>query len=217
VAAPDAEGDMTVLEREIAAIDGVVGAQIETIDGAPVSVRLDLEEGIDPAAVAGRVQDVLRRHGLKSRVPGGVEPEAAAPVPEPQVVGIAPEPDEEPAPAPAGDETVAAVPAPIASVTVRQSRGGVDVEVAAADGRTAAAAATAHPDEVAAAIVSAVAELAGVRRPRVVEVATQDVGGRTAVTLVADIGFEDLVVGTVFETGTTELAVARAAWAALVG
>jgi hypothetical protein len=216
LAAQDAEGDMTVLEREIAAIDGVVGAQIETIDGAPVSVRLDLEEGIDPAAVAGRVQDVLRRHGLKSRVPGGgAEAEVAGP--EPEVVGIAPEPDDEPEPTPVTDEAASAVPAPVASVTVRQSRGGVDVEVAAADGRTAAAAATAHPDEVAAAIVSAVAELAGVRRPRVVEVATQDVGGRTAVTLVADIGVEDLVVGTVFETGTTELAIARAAWAALVG
>jgi hypothetical protein len=210
VATSHAEDGMSLLEREIAGIDGVVGAQVETIDGAPVSVRLDLEEGIDPAEVAGRVQDVLRRHGLKSRLPGA-EPADESP---PEVDVAIPQP----VPA-AGDEgeDSPTVPAPIESVTVRQTRGGVDVEVASGDGRTAEASCTAHPDEVAAAIVGAVAGLAGRRRPRVVEVTTQDVGGRTAVTLVADIGVGDLVVGTVFETGTTELAIARAAWAALAG
>ena len=61
---------MTILEEEIAALEGVLGAQVETIDGAPVSVRLDLVEGVDPAEVAGLVQAVLRRHGLRSRLSG---------------------------------------------------------------------------------------------------------------------------------------------------
>lgn len=203
---------MSILEDEISAIDGVVGAQVETIDGAPVSVRLDLDEGIDPAAVAGRVQGVLRRHGLRSRVPGSEPPAESEPAPVDEPVDVTAEPA--PGPEPAGGPVVTA---PIESVTVRQTRGGVDVEVASADGRRAEATCTAHPDEVAAAIVGAVAELAGRRRPRVVELGTQEVGGRIAVTLVADVGVDDLVVGTVFETGTKELAIARAAWSALEG
>lgn len=204
---------MSILEDEISAIDGVVGAQVETIDGAPVSVRLDLDEGIDPAAVAGRVQGVLRRHGLRSRLPGSEPPAESEPAPVDEPVDVAAEPVSVPEPTGGGP----VVTAPIESVTVRQTRGGVDVEVASEDGRRAEATCTAHPDEVAAAIVGAVAELAGRRRPRVVELRTQEVGGRIAVTLVADVGVDDLVVGTVFETGTRELAIARAAWSALEG
>lgn len=239
---------MTDLEREIAALDGVLGAQVETIDGSPVSVRLDLAEGSDSAAVAGAVQGVLRRHGLRSRVPepagGGagqgdnsgshdqgqeprnedpLETEAATEVPNavgeddpaPDAgVDIAPTPRTEPS----EPQAVAAdVPAPIAAVTVRQERGGVDVVVEADGGRTESAACTSHPDEVARAVVAAVARLAGLRPPRLVEVTKQSVGGRQAVTVLIDRGSDDLAVGTVFEAGTVELAVARAAWAALTG
>jgi hypothetical protein len=37
------------------------------------------------------------------------------------------------------------------------------------------------------------------------------------VTVVLDLGIDDLAVGTVFEVGTADLALARAVWAALEG
>lgn len=240
---------MTELEREIAALDGVLGAQVETIDGSPVSVRLDLAEGSDPAAVAGAVQGVLRRHGLRSRVPEtadgggagsgegiGTGDQDRSPVADREsrdeegsrdagrgTRGSVDLPTEtldaahhEPEPLECGLPDVD-VPAPIASVTVRQERGGVDVVVETTGGRSESASSTSHPDEVARAVVSAVARLAGVRPPRLVEVTHQSVGGRQAVTVCIDRGSDDLAVGTVFEAGTLELAVARAVWAALTG
>ncbi|MEX1280142.1 MAG: hypothetical protein AB1Z55_05425 [Acidimicrobiia bacterium] len=226
---------MTGLEREIAAIEGVDAAQVETIEGAPVSVRLDLVDGADPTAVAGEVQALLRRHGLRTRLPAGPGPTPVEPSPGPSSSAEPPDPEssgvepplvasapieEAPAEAPhqgpePADATTAS--APVAAVVVRQARGGVDVTVESTDGRSSAKASTAHPDEVARAIVAAVAELSGRRPPRLVETTTTEVGGRRAVTVVLDVGVEDLAVGTVFEVGTADLALARAVWAALEG
>ncbi len=223
---------MSELEDEILSLDGVRGAQVETIEGAPVSVRLDLVEGADPAAVAGLVQGVLRRHGLRSRRQGAVlaPEEPAEPVEvtvraEDDVVEPTPEPPmpQSSTPEPATPEP-AAVPVaeplptagPIDAVTLRQTRTGVEVGVDAG-GRRAVRLVVAHPDEVDRAIVSAVAEVIGTVTPRLVETIRQDVGGRGAVTVVLDTGFDDLAVGTVYVSGSTELAVARAVWAALLG
>jgi hypothetical protein len=226
---------MTGLEREIAAIAGVEAAQVETIEGAPVSVRLDLVDGADPASVAGEVQALLRRHGLRTRTPTGLAPTPVDPSPTPagpvessgpessgaeppHVVGVSTAPaagqvtDPDAGPAPG-----ATVSAPVDAVVVRQARGGVDVTVESTDGRTSRRSATAHPDEVARAIVAAVADLAGRRPPRLVETTTADVGGRRAVTVLLDVGVDELAVGTVFEVGTADLALARAVWAALEG
>lgn len=194
---------MTDLESEIVALDGVLGAQVETIGGAPVSVRLDLAEGTDSAEVAGHVQEVLRRHGLKSRLPGG---DAADDAVEHDEIDPAPEP-----------ERSGPVAAPIAAVSIKQSREGVDVEVEAADGRTESRVTGLHPDEVSKAIADAVASLCGRRPARVVEITSTELGGRTAVTVVLDVGVDDLRVGSAFERGTGELALARAVWSALEG
>lgn len=192
---------MTDLETEIGALDGVLGAQVETIAGAPVSVRLDLAEGSDPAEVAGLVQDVLRRHGLKSRVPGEAPVVDSARVIEPV----------------AEVEATGPVAAPISSVSIRQTRDGIDVDVEAGDGRSESRETGPHPDEVSKAITDAVAALSGRRPPRLVEVSTTELGGRVAVTVVLDVGVEDLRVGSAFERGTGELALARAVWSALEG
>lgn len=194
---------MTDLESEIVALDGVLGAQVETIAGAPVSVRLDLAEGTDSAEVAGQVQDVLRRHGLKSRVPGDeIAPAAAEPAESESTSQV---------------ERTGPVAAPIAAVSIRQSREGVDVDVEADDGRTESRVTGLHPDEVSKAIADAVASLCGRRPARVVEITSTELGGRTAVTVVLDVGVEDLRVGSAFERGTGELALARAVWSALEG
>ena len=59
---------MTELRDELIAIDGVAQARVEIVDDGSPSVQLQVEPGADRLAVGTLVQQILAKHGLKSRL-----------------------------------------------------------------------------------------------------------------------------------------------------
>ncbi len=164
--------------------------------------------------------------GLEAPGPVAQEPEVASELPESDpIVGTEPRSEgEESAPCEAPEPQVRAVAGParplhggIDEVRVAHRSGRSTVTVRTVDGREAHASSVARQDASNQAIARAVGELAEAAvPPHLVEVRHQDVGSRRAVTAVLDLG-EDLVIGTSFERGSTDLGLARAIWNALTG
>lgn len=210
------------LEQELIEIDGVRAATVDVSGGEVTTLHVELSDDADRTRVAEAVDLILRRHGLRSRplaASGAVESD---PEPDGDL-----EPEEGPEPDPVADEppeveVAVESPSPVAvpagaidAVRVTHRRGMVEYTVETADG--AEASVTSIPREEARhqALAEAVASALGVAvRPHVVEVRRQPVGGREAITVVLDLG-DDLAVGTSFERGSAELALARAVASAL--
>lgn len=214
---------MMTLEQELTEIDGVRAATVDVSGGAVTTLHVELHDDADRPRVAAAVDGVLRRHGLRSRPVGGAaevddEPDGDAD-PDPGCDADA-ERDADPATAPDAGQDHGAPPAPAArqaieAVGVVHRRGLVTYTVEAGDGTAATASCVPREDARHQALAEAVATLVGHgARPHVVEVRRQPVGGREAITVVLDVG-EDLAVGTSFERGSTDLALARAVAAAL--
>lgn len=210
---------MITLEQELTGIEGVRAATVDVSGGEVTMLHVELSEDADRQRVAEAVDGVLRRHGLRSRPAGSgdageVDDEVATPeadvaseeaVDEVEVRVDAPDPAD-------------SVPTPevgIDAVRVTHRRGVVEFVVTATDGTEATATSVPREEARHQALAEAVAGALGVAvRPHVVEVRRQPVGGREAVTVVLDLG-QDLAVGTTFERGSVELALARAVAAAL--
>ncbi len=208
---------MVTLEQELIEIEGVRTATVDVSGGEVTTLHVELSDDADRTRVAAAVDVILRRHGLRSRplaAPGASESD--------------PEPDEGPEPDPAPEEPLEAEvavesPSPgavpkdaIDAVRVTHRRGMVEYTVECADGAEASVTSVPREEARHQALAEAVASALGVAvRPHVVEVRRQPVGGREAITVVLDLG-DDLAVGTSFERGSAELALARAVASALV-
>lgn len=222
---------MTELRDELVAIEGVAHAQVEIVDDGSPSVQLQVEPGADRTTVGLLVQQILAKHGLKSRL----APEPGNPALEPESLDLEPEKEESPEP-PIGEELVAPAsepafregsnPAPpegpirrLVSVAVEEERRRVVVTVRDDRGRSATT--IGRPGRMALrdAIASAVFELIGEggAPPSVVAIHRGTEGGRQLITVVVDRGAGDLSVGSAFVAVGWEYAFGRAVWAALTG
>lgn len=234
---------MNGLEQELVAVAGVNRAHVDVSEGDAATLHVELDDDADRDSVAAAVDVILRRHGLRSRartvateeleaVPAadrddpeqaeaepGLAPESMSdPDSDPMLESGEPEPTPVEATQPAtgaggGDRS----PGGIEEVRITHRSGRSSIEVRTVDGREARASSVARPDASNQAIANAVGELTGSAvPPHLVEVRHQDVGSRRAVTVVLDLG-EDIVIGTSFERGSTDLGLARAVWNALTG
>jgi hypothetical protein len=205
---------MTELRDELIAIDGVAQARVEIVDDGSPSVQLQVEPGADRLAVGTLVQQILAKHGLKSRLAPESSnsntqlftaddlkplPEEAAPV-------------EESNPGPVEGSIRRLV-----SVAVEEERRRVVVTVRDDRGRSASAIGRPGRSALRDAVASAVFELIGEggAPPSIVAIHRATEGSRQLITVVIDRGAGDLSVGSAIVAVGWEYAFGRAVWAAL--
>lgn len=211
---------MTVLHDELIAIDGVAQAQVEIVDDGSPSVRLQVEPGADRRQVGELVQQILAKHGLKSRLaPEQVSTEPVS-APESPVNASVPKVETEPASRPLvapGSEDVMHQLRRLRSVAVEEDRSSVVVTVR--DDRGGSARAVGQPGRAALrdAVATAVFELIGEggAPPSIVAIHRASEGDRQMITVVLDRGAGNLAVGSAFVSVGWEYAFGRAIWAAL--
>ena len=235
--------DSHPLRDLLLAVDGVAEATVDGNDDAPGGVRIVLAADADADRVGREVREILATYGIRARV-AGAEPVGQAradqPPPPPGAPGEVVELHGLGGRNRGGVAAAAAAPAmadPVSvemstesarrrtpvvtgaildSLTVEETRDGVLVTAAAADGRTASRRARWTEGGVNEAVVAAVADLAGWEGPPLLlSAAETDVAGSTVVTLLVERVDGKRVAGAaIVETGTA-YAVARAAWQAL--
>jgi hypothetical protein len=219
MAATAAGNEVTVLHDELIAIEGVAQAEVEIVDDGSPSVRLQVEPGADRRRVGGLVQQILAKHGLKSRLAperaNAELPAAPEPPSNPESAPVEPQPE------PSAPEEVNPAPAVevrrLTSVGVDESRRGVVVTVR--DDRGGSVRAVGRPgraalrDAVAASVFELVGE--GGAPPSIVAIHRAVEGEKQMITVVLDRGAGDLSVGSAFVIVGWEYAFGRAVWAAL--
>ena len=231
---------MTDLETQLLEVGGVASVMVEQVDGAPVSASLRLVEDADEIAVSIEVKAILARHGLRTR-----SDEDHSTADEPQNVLEGPTlPDSDTVDLTASAMEAGAIdlpeqrspslelnsagpvpmsPARVQSATLGQTPEGLRVTVTLEDGRSGER--IVHPggDQICMAVVAIVGVLLGVVGVHLAQYKVEEFTGRRAVTVIVDRGTQTPGIGTafesgtVFEPGTVELAIARAAWAAILG
>ncbi|HSR43736.1 MAG TPA: hypothetical protein VLT15_00715 [Acidimicrobiia bacterium] len=209
---------MTVLHDELMAIDGVAQAQVEIVDDGSPSVRLQVEPGADRRRVGELVQQILAKHGLRSRLAPeqvSAEPVAESP-PEASVAVVETEPAVRPQVAPGGADMPHGLRR-LRSVAVEEDRSSVVVTVR--DDRGSSARAVGQPGRAALrdAVANAVFELIGEggAPPSIVAIHRASEGDRQLITVVLDRGAGNLAVGSALVSVGWEYAFGRAIWAAL--
>ncbi len=231
---------MNDLETQLLEVGGVASVMVEQLDGAPVSASLRLVDNADEIAVSIEVKAILARHGLRTRsdedhltVNEPQEVSEGPTLPDPDTVDLAASPVEAgaidlPEQRPPSLELnsagpVAMSPARVQSATLGQTPEGLRVTVTLEDGRSGER--IVHPggDQIRMAVVSIVGVLLGVVGVHLAQYKVEEFTGRRAVTVIVERGTQTPGIGTafesgtVFEPGTVELAIARAAWAAILG
>lgn len=210
---------MTALHEELIGIDGVAQAEVEIVDDGSPSVRLQVEPGADRRLVGQLVQQILAKHGLKSRLaPERVNNEPGSP-PEPPVVAVATveenDPEPEPLEEPVNPKTILRR---LRSISVEENQASVIVTVRDDQGGSAKAIGqpgrAALRDAVAAAVFELVGE--GGAPPSVVAIHRATEGERQMITVVLDRGAGNLAVGSAFVNVGWEYAFGRAIWAAVI-
>ncbi len=231
---------MTDLEIQLLEVGGVASVMVEELDGAPISASLRLVDDADEMAVSVEVRAILARHGLRTRTdedhstPEESQEGLEEPTPPPldtvdlianPVEGGANELPEQRKPSIelSNEGPVSVSPARVESATLDQTPEGLAVTVTLDDGRSGMR--IVHPggDQIRMAVVSIVGVLLGVVGVHLAQYKVEEFTGRRAVTVIVERGPQSTGIGTafesgtVFEPGTVELAIARAAWAALLG
>ena len=225
------------LRDELLALPGVAEVELDGEAGAPAGVRIRLAADADPEGVGLEVQRVLAEHGMRSRVddsavsppplplvtPGMPPAEGPAPEGEAPPVAEAPTAGEVVAPealAPAEEATPAAgvpavPPAVLDWVRVDEKATGVQVTVAAADGRQATREGAATEAGLAAAVIEAVGLVLVGGPPRVIAIDWAAANGSQVVTVVLEAPGGAMGAGAGMVRASRAFAVARAAWSAL--
>jgi hypothetical protein len=231
---------MTDLETQLLEVGGVASVLVEELDGAPVSASLRLVEDADEIAVSIEVKAILAKHGLKTRSdedhPTSNEAQEVLEGPtlsDPDTVDLTAGPVEsgaidlpeqrQPSVELNSVGPVPMSPARVQSATLGQTPEGLRVTVTLEDGRSGER--IVHPggDQIRMAVVSIVGVLLGVVGVHLAQYKVEEFTGRRAVTVIVERGTQTPGIGTafesgtVFEPGTVELAIARAAWAAILG
>ena len=205
------------LRDDLLRLPGVEQAEIDGDAIAPAGVRVRLSPGVDPAAVGDEIRRVLSIHGLRQ------ESNIVSATPE-SVVPMAAQPD--PSEPPDGDgavrerqHDVVATPSPVGGrlefVSVTEGREGITVTAGHQSGTASARTAGPSSPAIDQAVVSAIAELAGVASlPLVRSLDERELAGLPVVTIVLEESGQQLV-GSAVVTGGRAYAVGRAAWTAL--
>lgn len=211
---------MTLLERAIAALDGVENATVATVGDVPSGVRVHLAASADEGAIARQIQNLLAEHGLESNLaPPRSKLEPVTPPPPPVLLervaavdGAGSDPVSVPStdPQPAQPSTLAEI-----QITYR-SRSAV-VTARADDGAESSRRTRADSNALRQAVVDAVTELIDpeLPAPGIVDVSVRDVADQQIVTVVLEVDRGELRAGSsVIEVGF-EHALAQAVWSAL--
>jgi hypothetical protein len=211
----------------------VAEVELDGEAGAPAGVRIRLAADADPERVGLEVQRVLAEHGMRSRVddsavsppplplvtPGMAPAEGPAPEVEAPLVEEAPTAGEVVAPetpAPAQEAArPAAPPAVLDWVRVDEKATGVEVTVAAADGRQATRGGAATEAGLAAAVIEAVGLVLVGAPPRVIAIEWAAANGSQVVTVVLEAPGGAKGAGAGMVRASRAFAVARGAWSAL--
>jgi hypothetical protein len=206
---------MTELRDELIAIEGVAHARVEIVDDGSPSVQLQVEPGADRLAVGSLVQQILAKHGLKSRL----APESSNSLAPSFTVDDMSSPPE---PAPMEGSNPGPVEVPIrrlVSVAVEEERRRVVVTVRDDRGRSASAIGRPGRSALRDAVATAVFELIGEggAPPSIVAIHRATEGSRQLITVVVDRGAGDLSAGSAIVAVGWEYAFGRAVWAALTG
>ncbi|MFQ5966798.1 MAG: hypothetical protein ACE5MI_04190 [Acidimicrobiia bacterium] len=210
---------MSDVQDALRAVDGVADATVEEAQGAPIGVRVELENGADEGAVATSVQRVLSSYGLRSRlVPPRSRLEPVVPPPPPKVSEIRPgatEAAEEEADEPAVES--APTTEGVAEITLTQRHDGVLIAISDWSGETVERHVGPRDSAVTAGIVEATAELASPDSPPpgIIMVEYREGAGQEVVTVVLDVGTGEPAAAAETVTAGRELALARATWRAL--
>ena len=193
------------LREELLALPGVAEVELDGDGAAPAGVRIRLSTEADPERVGLEVQRVLAAHGMRSRV----DSSAVSPPPPLPLVVPAPPPEEQllPPAAPAG--------AGLGWVRVEESATGVEVTVAAADGRQATRRGEASEGGLDTAVIEAVGILLAGAPPRVIAVDWATANSSRVVTVVLEAPGGPKGAGAGLVRASRAYAVARAAWSAL--
>ena len=208
------------LAAELSAIDGVEDAELSFGDDGVAGVRVRLEVDADADGVGKAVQEVMSRHGVRTRLG-----DAPPPPPVGAVVSLADRPSAMDPVSPAPDEgqlvrPIAEAPQPIfgasvAGVAVSEGSNGLEVTVTTADGRSQAQRCRGGDQSIAEAVTMATASLFGDGGAVLVEYRRETIADHEVVTVVVDVGTQGHVAGAAVVGAGFPFAVARAVWAAL--
>ena len=224
------------LRDELLTVPGIAGAEVETGEGV-AGVRVQLALGADATAVGTAVREILIQHGMRpaeevEEVTDGPPPPPGAPgsvVSFPLVGEHARNETASPA-AELDDATVAdsspAVESPqpaaerpshqlLESVAVEETSVGLTVVLRLSTGEVAEAPVQAGLAGLDAAVVQAVADLAGSSPVRLLEINEAIHNDSAVLTVVLATADRGDIVGAAIQSGGRAFAVARAAWAAL--
>ena len=197
------------LAGELTAIDGVEDAELSFGDDGVTGVRVRLEADADPDGVGKAVQEVMSRHGVRTRL--GDQP---PPPPSGAVVSLADRPTD-PETAVRSSELHPIADASISGVAVTETPSGLQVTVSSADGRTESQRCRGGDQSIAEAVTMATAALYGDSGAVLVEYRRETIGDHEVVTAVVDAGAHGHVAGAAVVGAAFPFAVARAVWAAL--
>ncbi len=204
------------LQDELLAVPGIAGAEVESGRGV-AGVRVQLATGADADAVGVAVRRILTEHGMRPTPAEGDEPGYGGPPPPPGAPGsVVSFPL-------VGEHAVSDVlvdqgemPAPrLESVAVEETPDGISVLVRTTAGRSSDQTLDLGISGMDAAVVAAVAELAGDAKVALIGVAEADLGDYTVITVLVALGESRHASGAAVQQGGRAYAVARATWVAL--
>lgn len=204
------------LQDDLMAVPGIAGAEVESESGL-AGVRVQLAMGADADSVGVAVRRILAEHGMRPAPTEGEDAGSDGPPPPPGAPGSVvsfPRVGEHAV----HDGLVRAgesVGPRLESVAVEETPDGISVSVRATDGQTSDRTLEMGIGGMDAAVVEAVAELAGTREVSLAGVAESALGGHTVITVLVALGERRHASGAAVQQGGRAYAVARATWVAL--
>jgi len=205
------------LSDDLLRLPGVEHAELDGDPMTPAGIRVRLSHGVDAAAIAGEVRNVLAQHGLRPDMNHARETASSTPDPDEALTGARSDVSDNALPDPVADGPVVVLMAGVGPLSVGITEGS-DAVVVTASGPTGSASIRASGSSVVAvdhAIVQAVAELAETAtHPRICSIDERELGGSAVVTVVLEERGERLVGSAIVRSGRA-YAVGRAVWAAL--
>ncbi len=200
-----------VLQQDLLAVPGIAGAEVES-DRGVAGVRVQLANGADADAVGLAVRRILAEHGMRSAAEA--EEQLGGPPPPPGAPGSVvsfPKVGEHALP-----EPTTSVGAPrLESVAVEETPDGISIAIRSTDGRRADREVENGPGGMDVAVVAAIADLAEATEVSLVGLSEAELGGRTVITVLVEVGQNRQASGAAVQQGGRAYAVAKATWVAL--
>ena len=203
------------LQDELLAVPGIAGAEVESDHGV-AGVRVQLATGADADAVGLAVRRILAHHGMRSASTGDEQSQDGPPPPPGAPGSVVSFPLVGEHAEPVAMMATAEETAPrLESVAVEETPDGVSVSVRSSDGRRSVRVVEPGLAGMDAAVVAAVAELAGEVDVSLIGLAESVLGDQIVITVLVGLGETRHASGAAVQQGGRAYAIAKAVWVAV--